>query len=551
MGLRNDAARLYRECRRFDLLNELYQAAGEWELALDLASYSDRIHLRSTHHRYALHLEALGSYDNAARHFELANTHRREVPRMLVTRGEQAALERYIMRAKDAELMRWWAGYCESLGHIDSAQHCYESVGDYYSLVRVACFSNETNHAVEIIGQSFSAAGAYHLARHLEGCGEIKKAIQYFAKSGCYNHAIRLARQYQLDMNLLQFSIEACPSLQVDCALYFERKGEFEKAVHLYQKGGELAKALDLCFKVGSAGRTEMFEVLSTISRELDNSAPPTVVARCAEFFVEHGQYEQAVRLYIRGGRYKQAIMLCCEHHVTVTEELADAMTPPKIERYGDHDESSSNKTRTPAINQDERVDVILDLARVCKKQNSYQLACKKFTQAGDRSRALRCLLKSGDTKNIIYYASVSRNRDIYILASNYLQSLDWQSGSTDAAELTKRIVEFYTKARAHGPLAAFYDAYAQMEIDEFRDYEKALDALKESKQQLEKAKEMIDRECRIDALESRIAIVTDFVQARRCEKSDPQKMADMCTAILSRRDVTTVGICVSSPLPD
>ena len=133
---------------------------------------------------------------------ELANTHRREVPRMLVTRGEQAALERYIMRAKDTELMRWWAGYCESLGHIDSAQHCYESVGDYYSLVRVACFSNQTNHAVEIIGQSFSAAGAYHLARHFEGCGDINKAIHYFAKSGCYHHAIRLARQYQLDVNL-------------------------------------------------------------------------------------------------------------------------------------------------------------------------------------------------------------------------------------------------------------------------------------------------------------------------------------------------------------
>ena len=86
------------------------------------------------------------------------------------------------------------------------------------------------------------------------------------------------------------------------------------------------------------------------------------------------------------------------------------------------------------------------------------------------------------------------------------------------------------------------------MEIDEFRDYEKALDALKESKQQLEKAKKLIDRECRIDVLESRIAIVTDFVQARKYEKSDPHKMADMCTAILSRREATTVGICVASP---
>ena len=111
LGLRNDAARLYRECRRFDLLNELYQAAGEWELALDTAAHSDRIHLRSTHHRYARHLEALGSYDGAARHFELADTHRREVPRMLVARGEQAALEHYVMRANDAELLKWWAGY--------------------------------------------------------------------------------------------------------------------------------------------------------------------------------------------------------------------------------------------------------------------------------------------------------------------------------------------------------------------------------------------------------------------------------------------------------
>jgi intraflagellar transport protein 140 len=523
LGLRNDAARLYRECRRFDLLNELYQAAGEWELALDTAAHSDRIHLRSTHHRYARHLEALGSYDGAARHFELADTHRREVPRMLVARGEQAALEHYVMRANDAELLKWWAGYCESLGHLDSAQHCYESAGDHYSLVRVACFSNETNRAAEIVHESCSTAGAYHLARHLEGRGDINEAIQYFAKSGCYNHAIRLARQYQLDTDLLQFSIKARPSLQVDCA-----------------------KALDLCFKVGGAGRAQMFEVLSNISKELDDTASPAVVARCAEFFVEHGQYEKAVKLYITGGRYAQAIALCSERHVAITDELAEAMTPPKHEEATSESNAfyaqrKSTQHIAKRLSAEERVEVLLELARACKKQNSFQLACKKFTQAGDRPRALKCLLKSGDTKNIIYYASVSRHRDIYILAANYLQSLDWQSGSEAAAELTKKIVEFYTKARAHEPLAAFYDAYAQMEIDEFRDYEKALGALKESRQQLEKARKMVDRERRITALESRISIVSDFVEARRYEKSDPQKMADVCTALLQRHDVESV----------
>lgn len=46
--------------------------------------------------------------------------------------------------------------------------------------------------------------------------------------------------------------------------------------------------------------------------------------------------------------------------------------------------------------------------------------------QAGDRLKALKCLLRSGDTKSIVYYAGVSRSRDIYILAANYLQNLDW-----------------------------------------------------------------------------------------------------------------------------
>lgn len=274
-----------------------------------------------------------------------------------------------------------------------------------------------------------------------------------------------------------------------------------------------------------------MFEVLSNISKELDVSTSPAVVARCAEFFVDHAHYEKAAKLYIRGGRYMQAIALCLERNMKITDELAEAMTPPNAVK---ETEIKNAQLKSIPLTSEERVEVLLELARVCKKQNSHQLACKKYTQAGDRPRALKCLLKSGDTKNIIYYASVSRNRDIYILAANYLQSLDWQSGSDAANVLTKKIVEFYTKARAYEPLAAFYEAYAQMEIDEFRDYEKALNSLRESRQQLDKAENMMDRACRITALESRILIVSDFVEARQCEKTDPQKMAKMCTSMLN-----------------
>lgn len=45
-----------------------------------------------------------------------------------------------------------------------------------------------------------------------------------------------------------------------------------------------------------------------------------------------------------------------------------------------------------------------------------------------------------------------------------------------------KTIISFYQRAKAFESLANFYDACAQVEIDEYRDYEKALGAMKEAK---------------------------------------------------------------------
>jgi intraflagellar transport protein 140 len=68
----------------------------------------------------------------------------------------------------------------------------------------------------------------------------------------------------------------------------------------------------------------------------------------------------------------------------------------------------------------------------------------------------MKALLKSGDTDRI---ANVSRQPDIYILAGNYLQTLDWRSHP----EYVKHIVTFYTKARSPDLLVGFYEACAQV----------------------------------------------------------------------------------------
>ncbi len=69
----------------------------------------------------------------------------------------------------------------------------------------------------------------------------------------------------------------------------------------------------------------------------------------------------------------------------------------------------------------------------------------------------MKALLKSGDTERIIFFAGVSRQKEIYVLAANYLQTLDWRSDHN----ILKHIITFYTKGKALEPLAGFYDACA------------------------------------------------------------------------------------------
>ena len=71
----------------------------------------------------------------------------------------------------------------------------------------------------------------------------------------------------------------------------------------------------------------------------------------------------------------------------------------------------------------------------------------------------MKALLKSGDTEKIVFFAGVSRQKEIYVMAANYLQSLDWRKDP----EIMKNIIGFYTKGRALDSLASFYEACAQV----------------------------------------------------------------------------------------
>lgn len=83
----------------------------------------------------------------------------------------------------------------------------------------------------------------------------------------------------------------------------------------------------------------------------------------------------------------------------------------------------------------------------------------EKITENVLQVQAMKALLKSGDTEKICFFAGVSRHKDIYIMAANYLQSLDWQN----QPDILRNIITYYSKAKALDLLANFYMACAQV----------------------------------------------------------------------------------------
>eukprot|EP00755_Sulcionema_specki_P015940 Sspe_Gene.9975::Locus_3352_Transcript_1_1_Confidence_1.000_Length_4513::g.9975::m.9975/K19672/IFT140; intraflagellar transport protein 140 len=519
LGQVEEAERLYTKCGRYDLLNKMYQACGKWEQAIQTAEQFDRIHLRSIYYEYARNLEFQGNIDEAVKAYEKAKCHGFEVPRMMYNANMIEDLEKYVRKVHDREIYTWWAQFCESNGQYELALRYYAEAGDTLSRVRLHCALRDLDAAAALILSPESnrdvQAAAFHLARQYEEQGRVKEALQYFRIAKAFRNAIRIARQNDMEGEVMQLSLQADLGTIIESAMWFEENNILDKAVILYQKGGELAKAIELCVK------GELYSTLQQLADNLDKDTDSEVFIQCAEYFLNKNQNEKAVQMYIQAKGYNEALQICVDRGVKLTEEMAEEMTLPKT---NDEDYEA------------QRISLLKKIAKVAKIQESWHLACKKYTQAGDRLKGMKVLLKSGDTQKIIFFTNHSRQKDIYIVAANYLQTLDWHNPD-NGEELTKHIIRFYQQARAYESLAGFFDAMAQADVDDFRDYEKAVGALKESYKYLEKSNAQ-NKEAKLQQLAVRINYVEQFVDARNMVRTDPGKMVSVCQGLLEVEDI-------------
>ena len=93
-----------------------------------------------------------------------------------------------------------------------------------------------------------------------------------------------------------------------------------------WSQGGEISKALELCFQ------HHQFEVLHQIADDLSEDSSSEMTRRVADYFMENDQFDKAVELLVKSRQVDSALDLCLSHHIRLTEEMVETMTPVKRE---------------------------------------------------------------------------------------------------------------------------------------------------------------------------------------------------------------------------
>lgn len=179
-----------------------------------------------------------------------------------------------------------------------------------------------------------------------------------------------------MQQEMISLAMQSSKADMISAAEYCEEQHMIEKAVALYHKGGRVSKALELCFQ------HNLFQALAEISEGLDQDADPAILQRAADFFMENNQQDKAVGLLIMSRRFEEALDMCANYDVIITEDYAERMTVPKGEM--------DSKARNALLER---------MGDICHSQGQYQLATRKYTQAGKLVKAMRALLKGASAR--------------------------------------------------------------------------------------------------------------------------------------------------------
>lgn len=270
-------------------------------------------------------------------------------------------------------------------------------------------------------------------------------------KSGAVSSAVRVAAEASA-WNLVWRAGSSSPTHALYAASILENAGQIEQAIALYQKAGKIHMALKLALDSGDTNA--MVAAVESLGDRVD----PEVAHTLASHLRKANHHSHAAALLATAGKYEEALELVEQSSAPLSEELSERLAAPA---------GTSGR------------DVLLRrLADVLGTRGLYHQAAKRLAHAGDKAGAMRWLMRSGDADRIATFAAATRDRNAQLMAADYLRRhADWRT----RPDLMRHILHFYTRAKAYSKLAAFYAECAKTEVDEYDNYEKALEALKEA----------------------------------------------------------------------
>lgn len=437
LGLDAEAEALLRQSGNQLKLSEYYQNRNQWQKAIECV---DRLNQKTVYYNYAKHLEQNESnIAEAIKYYELSSTHVFEVPRMLfdIDGTGNAMLRDYCLSEtsdstdkEKAYLTKWWGQYCESQADISGALSAYEKAKDYYNLVRLLCYTGQSEKAKTLINSLTTEgiddenptreAAMLHLGRHLEAVNPIE-SINYYLPSGAIKHAIRVCKSNNFINELVKLIItygteeEAKQVVDnyVDNKEYRSEVSD-EYRVQIYYKCGLIAKAVESAL----AARTwpQLRDLLADLmtkaesGEKADISLDQSIIDSALEALkTEADIIDIVVDLLLLVGNDKIALMeqLIREYNIEVNDKLVD-----KVERV--------------TTDREQRRELMLALADMALQKNNCLVAAKLYNTQGLRTNAIKALIRSGQTDKVISYANIARDKSVFRIAANFLQSIDY-----------------------------------------------------------------------------------------------------------------------------
>jgi len=147
--------------------------------------------------------------------------------------------------------------------------------------------------------------------------------------------------------------------------------------------------------------------LIEDISSGVGDGDDPEVLKTSVGYLMQNQQYEKAVEIMISLGDLNEALDAAERYNVNLKEELAQKLIPPST---------------TDKVKQAERREILIRVAKLAKRNGNFKFGAKVYTQANEKMKGLKCLLKSSDMKAVISFAQNARQAEVYVLAGNFLR---------------------------------------------------------------------------------------------------------------------------------